>query len=161
MVVWGLTEDSNVRNGVFLSSEPRIHSIKACALFWKHIFVFESYLGELRDNSLFELSKELFGKGILKVVQDSKQLEANLHDKIYYTLGKEKWDYLVSNVGKIAVPARTPENMDSIIKESTKRDEQNEKLIQSIKQGAESKIVERWMQGMDEVAGARFWGKDA
>ena len=149
------------RQGVFLSSTPTAEVLKGCSLFWKRIYVFERFITEVGDDEeLFGLSTVLFDNDILKVVEnDASELRANLQDKIYYSLGKEKWDYLYSHADRIAVTCNLAKATESVIEQSARLDEQNDSLIKTIKTSVLEGIRKEWYGSLAESRIGDDWDK--
>jgi hypothetical protein len=99
--------------------------------------------------------KSFVNKDVLKVVQPPKILEANLHDKIYYNLGREKWEYVISDVNKIAIDPNYPSDLD-LARESAKSDSRNQVLLDTIKEEGLARIRMRWEDGKREALQARL-----
>lgn len=131
----------DLRSGVFLDAVPTNYTLKACSLFWERIFVFEGVMQEIfGDDDTYELTQLLFDKNVLKVVEAPKVFEQSLEDKIYYGLGKEKWEYLKSNASNIAVDPQYPKDLEQIAEKAAESDSQNEVLIETIKNNGLTKI---------------------
>jgi len=118
--------------GVFFLDKPTIQDLKNCSLFWETIIVFEGYLSEVVDDpSLVDISKILFENGVLKIMHTPEGLKQALWDKIYHTLDIELREMLYKNPQKFIKEPERPINFDSIIKESSERDN-NDKILQKL-----------------------------
>lgn len=143
------------QKSVFLYTQPNLNSLKGCSLFWERIYVFESFLTDLSHNSeLFEETKALLDKGILKMVYLGAG-NFNVHDKIYYTIDEEIWDYLNKSALQIAIRPPLSPDSEQRISEATKLDLRNEELITTLKKSAYKSIERKWDDACAEAFALR------
>lgn len=128
---------------------PTIDKLKSCSFFWKNVIVFESYLTEVdQQPDLVEPTLILLKEDVLKICPSSEDLRNDLTDKIYYGLDKELWEYMYKNAEKISVHPNLPENAEEMIKQSTKRDSQDQNLQDLMDNVIYNSILEKWMDAL-------------
>jgi len=137
--------------GVFLYDEPNIENLKACALFWNNIVVFESYLSHVVENpDLANITLILLKNGVLKFSHTSKALKSAIHDKIYYSLNKEVWEFIYHNAEKITIEPTFPSNADKIIEQSTRRDSEDQQLKRLVDEIVYNEIEDKYLNAFYE-----------
>ena len=136
---------------VFFFDEPNIDKLKACALFWKTIVVYEGFIQDLVHFPDFvDFTRETLEKGILKIVETPEGLKNSLHDKIYYGLDEDFWKFLHENSDSITVQPELPEDCEEIVKESSKMDNENKELRQLFDSIVYERIVRKWTNAASE-----------
>jgi hypothetical protein len=90
------------------------------------------------------------------VLVPPKVLEGNLHDKFYYSLGGEKWEYLAANASKIAIDPHYPPDLEVLVQESAKSDLKNQVLLDNIKEEGLAGIRAKWKESQKEALRARL-----
>lgn len=137
--------------GVFLYDAPSIENLKACALFWNNIVVFESYLSHVVDNpNLANITLTLLKNGVLKFSHTSKALKGAIHDKIYYNLDKEVWEFIYHNAEKITIEPTFPANVEKIIKQSTRRDFEDQQLKKLVNEIIYNEVKDKYLNALYE-----------
>jgi hypothetical protein len=137
--------------GVFLYDTPNFENLKACALFWNNIVVFESYLSHVVENpDLANITLLLLKNGVLKFSHTPKALRSAIHDKIYYTLDKEVWEFIDHNAEKITIKPTFPANVEEIIKQSTRRDFEDQQLKKLVNEIIYNETKERYLNALYE-----------
>lgn len=139
------------KKGVFLYDTPSIENLKACAFFWDNIVVFESYLSEVVDNpDLVNITLLLLKNGILKFSHTPNTLKSAIHDKIYYTLDKEIWEFIYNNVEKITIEPNFPPNFEEMVKQSAERDFKDQELKKLVDEIIYNGIKEKYLLALYE-----------
>jgi len=139
------------KKGVFLYDTPSIEKLKACTFFWENIVVFESYLSEVVDNpELVNITLLLLKNGILKFSHTPNTLKSAIHDKIYYTLDKEIWEFIYNNAEKITIEPTFSPNFEEMIKQSTKRDFEDQELKKLVNEIIYTETKEKYLISLYE-----------
>jgi len=113
--------------------------------------VFESYLSEVVDNpELVNITLLLLKNGILKFSHTPNTLKSAIHDKIYYTLDKEIWEFIYNNAEKITIEPTFPPNFEEMIKQSTKRDFEDQELKKLVNEIIYTETKEKYLISLYE-----------
>ncbi len=147
---------SDPNKSVFISSDPDVQTMKACSRLWENVFVFERFVEDVGNNPrLFSVARPLLEAGILKVVVSPGEKQLQVWDKIYYTMGKERFEFFEQNASKIVVQPQLPSDSEKLIAESTRLDLDNQKLVAGLMTSAYAGVERRWKTDLAAAARAR------
>ncbi len=136
-------------NSVFLEEKPSLSTLKACTFFWENMCVYESFIQTLPDTpELYDISRLLLEKGVLKIVEDVEEFRRGLSDKIYASFDSDFLEFLHKNADKIAIAPYLPSNANNLIEKTSEMEYKDKKLQELIDSLVQKEIEDEHLEAL-------------